>query len=296
MLSRRAFASGLLLAGLVAFTPASAAPARVLYDKDSPFGPVIVTEEDGLRTLWFERGGARQSVIKLGDPAHLELPYAATAFTGLAFAPNPGRVLVVGLGGGSLPMFLRHYYPDAVIDAVDINPDVVKVAREFLGFKDDAKMKGIVADGRAFIEQTKEPYDLIFLDAFGADSVPTSLTTIEFLTAVRRALKPDGVVVGNIWSRAWNPLHDSMVRTYQEVFSELFIIDVRGAGNRIVLALPRRAPLTVEQLAAKAGAVGVARKFRYDLAERVRQGFNHATAKSSEGRVLRDAEFAKAKP
>jgi hypothetical protein len=52
----------------------------------------------------------------------------------------------------------------------------------------------------------------------------------------------------------------------------------------------------VEQLAAKAGAVGVAKKFRYDLAERVRQGFNHATAKSSEGRVLRDAEFAKPKP
>jgi hypothetical protein len=87
-----------------------------------------------------------------------------------------------------------------------------------------------------------------------------------------------------------------MVRTYQEVFNELYIIDVRGAGNRIVLALPRRSPLTADQLAAKAGAVGVAKKFRYDLAERVRQGFNHATAKSSEGRVLRDAEFAKPKP
>ncbi len=295
MTQRLRLPTTLLVLGFVALAARARAEPTVLYERESPFGPVIVTEERGLRTLWFEKGGARQTVVKLGDPAHLDLPYAGSAFTGLALCAGPRRVLVVGLGGGTLPMFLRHYYPDATIDAVEINPDVVKVAREFFGFRDDARMRAHVADGRAFIEQTKQPYDIIFLDAFGADSVPPSLTTEEFLRAVRRAVRPDGVVVGNIWNRASNPLHDAMVRTYQEVFSELYILDVQHAGNRIVLALPRRQPLTREQFAALAAKVSRAQGFRFDLGERVTYGFNHATAKSSEGRVLRDAEFAEKK-
>jgi hypothetical protein len=73
-MNRRAhsFAALLALASLLA--PARAEPI-VLYEKESPFGMVIVTEEDGLRTLLFEKNGARQSVVKLGDPEYLDLPY-----------------------------------------------------------------------------------------------------------------------------------------------------------------------------------------------------------------------------
>lgn len=276
---------------LLALPVSVRAEPTVLYDKISPFGPVIVTEEYGLRTLLFERGGARQSVVKLGDPTHLALPYASVAFSGLALCEGPRRVLVVGLGGGTLPMFLRHYYPEATIDGVDINPAVVEVARQFLGFREDARMRGIVADGRAFIEKTREPYDLIFLDAFGADSVPPSLSTLEFLQAVRRAVRPSGVVVGNIWDRAYNSLYDAMVRTYQEAFDDVYVLDVAGVGNRILLALPRPLRLSREALAAEAGRVAQAKRFRFDLSALVTAGYSHATVRSDSVRVLRDAEM-----
>ena len=277
------------LAGLVAPTHAE---EKVLYAKPSPFGLVIVTEEYGLRTLRFEKGGARQSVVKPGDPEHLALPYAAVAFTSLALCNEPRRILVVGLGGGTLPMFLRKHYPDVTIDAVDIDPDVVFVAKEFFGFREDRRMRGIVGDGRAFIEKTREPYNLIFLDAFGSDTVPPSLTTQEFLRAVRRAVRPDGVVVGNIWNRQSNPLYDSMVRTYQEVFDDLYILEVRGTGNMILLALPRRENLSRDALAEKAGRVSTAKRFRFDLGEKVQSGFAHATEKNPAARVLRDGDLA----
>ncbi len=278
-----------LLAGAIA--PARA-EQRVLYEKTSPFGLVLVTEEDGLRTLRFEKGGARQSVVKTGDPEHLELPYAPVAFTGLALCGEPRRILVVGLGGGTLAMFLRQYYPEATIDAVDINPDVVTVAKELLGFREDSRMRGIVADGRVFIEKTRQPYDVIFLDAFGSDSVPPTLTTQEFLRAVLRAVRPDGVVIGNIWSRQSNPLYDSMVRTYQEVFADLYILAVPGAGNRILLALPRRQTLSRDGLAAMASKVSATKRFRFDLGGHVPQpGFEHVTTKSSTSRVLRDGDL-----
>jgi spermidine synthase len=276
---------------LIALLSSVRAEPVVLYEKVSPFGPVIVTEEYGLRTLMFEKGGARQSVVKLGDPEHLALPYAQVAFSGLALCEGPKRVLVVGLGGGTLPMFLRHHYPEATIDGVDINPAVVEVARQFLGFREDARMRGIVADGRAFIEQTREPYDLIFLDAFGADSVPPSLSTIEFLQAVRRAVRPSGVVVGNIWDRAYNSLYDAMVRTYQEAFDDLYVIDVAGVGNRILLALPRSLNLSREALATRAGHVSRTKRFRYDLSALITAGYAHAATPSGNARVLRDAEM-----
>jgi spermidine synthase len=276
-----------LLAGLLSAV-ALAEPA-VLYEKASVFGTIVVTQdEEGLRILRFERNGARQSLVKPGDPEYLGLPYAQVVFVGLALCAEPRRMLVVGLGGGTLPMFLRKHYPHAVIDAVDIDPDVVDVAKRFFGFREDDTLRAHVDDGRRFIERARRPYDIIFLDAFGSDKLPAHLTTQEFLRAVMRAVKPDGVVVGNLWGRNSNALFDAMMRTYQEVFAELFILDVRGADNKILLALPRPQPLTRDELMERARKVSSARQFRYDLGEVAGYGFSRAQGKDPDERVLRD--------
>jgi spermidine synthase len=265
----------------------------VIYEKASSYNTIIVTEDyRGLRTLLFERGGGRQSVVKPGDPDHLELPYARVALAGLALCEEPRRILVVGLGGGTLPMFLRKHYPAATIDVAEIDPDVVDVAKKFFGFVEDERMWAHVGDGRQFIENARQAdYDIIFLDAFGARDVPKHLTTREFLQITRRALKPSGVVVSNVWRPASNPLYDSMVRTHQEVFDELFILDVPGDVNNIFLALPRGQPLAQSELALLARRISTAKRFRFDLGERVEYGFLRAREKNPQARVLRDADL-----
>src|SRR5712671_7939777 len=232
------------LSALAALSVLACAAETVIYEKPSHYNTIVVTEDsNGLRTLLFERGGSRQSVVKPGDPEHLELPYARVALAGLALCEEPRRILVVGLGGGSLPMFLRKHYPAAGIDVAEIDPDVVDVAKKLFGFVADERMHAHVGDGRQFIENARQAdYDIIFLDAFGARDVPKHLTTLEFLQITRRALKPNGVVVSNIWRPASNPLYDSMVRTHQEVFEELLILDVPGDVNNIFLALARGGP------------------------------------------------------
>jgi spermidine synthase len=284
--------SRVVLFSFVALAALAQADEKVLYEKPSAFGMIVVTEDDnGLRVLRFGQRGPRQSVVKPGDPDYLALPYARAAFAGLALCGEPRRVLVVGLGGGTLPMFLHKHYPEATIDAVDIDPEVVDVAKRFFGFDEDEFMRAHVGDGRQFIEQFRQPYDAIFLDAFGGDSVPAHLTTQEFLRAVRRAVKPDGVVVGNVWARHSNPLYDSMVRTYEEVFDELYILAVQGAGNMIVLALPRRQPLSRDELAQRARKVSTAKRFSFDLGSLVEYGFQPAPEKNQQGRVLRDVDI-----
>ena len=156
-------------------------------------------------------------------------------------------------------------------------------------------MNAHVGDGRQFIEKVRRPYDVIFLDAFGASSIPAHLTTQEFLQAVRRAVTPGGVVVGNVWGRSANPLYDSMVRTYQEVFDELLILDVRGASNMILLALPRKQPLSRDELTQLARKVSAAKRFPFDLGDPVKYSFLDARGTNQRGRVLRDRDLGQRK-
>jgi spermidine synthase len=281
--NRRAF-----LCAPVALALAACAERSLVYR--SPDGAIVVTEDaGGLRTLRFA-DGSRQSVVKPGDPEHLEMPYARVALAGLALCGEPRRILVVGLGGGMLPGFLRRHYPEATIDAVEIDPAVVDVARRYFGFREDARMRAHVDDGRRFVERVREPYDVILLDAFGAGGVPPRLTTAEFLRSVRRALAPGGVAVGNVWKTAENPAYDSMLRTYEETFDEVLMLDVAGYVNQIVIALPGRRGVGRGELVQRARALSSSRRFRFDLGELVEAGWVQPPRRRP-GRPLRDADF-----
>ncbi len=185
---------------------ATCAPSRsaekTLYRKASRYATLVVTEnEHGLRTLRFGDDPDAQSVVKVGDPDHVEFEYVQAMPVALTLVQEPKRVLIVGLGGGSLPGLLRQHYPQMTIDVVDIDADVVAVAKKYFGFREDAAMHVYVEDGRRFIDKCQRPYDIIFLDAYGPENIPYDLATKEFLLAARRAVGPRGVVAGNVWRK-----------------------------------------------------------------------------------------------
>jgi spermidine synthase len=277
------------LLAIVTSCVAATSDEKVLYEKNSSYNTIIVTENSrGLRTLRFEKGGARQSVVKVGDPDHIELPYARVMSASLAFVKNPQRVLIVGLGGGTIPNFLHKHFPQVEIDVVDIDADVVDVAKRFFGFQEDATLHVHVADGRRFIEESRNHYDVVFLDAFGSENIPYHLATREFLHSVREILAPGGVVAGNIWSRNSNRLYDSMIKTYQDVYEELYILDVRGAGNEILIALPRKQQIDRDDLARRARDISCDHQFPFDMGDLVEYGFQHADWDDPRGWVLTD--------
>lgn len=279
----------LVLGSQCAFLVTDRSGEKILFEKDSDYNHIVVTEDErGLRALLFERGGGRQSVVKPGDPDHIELPYAKTMLVGLAFVETPRRMLVVGLGGGTIPGFLHKHYPRAAVDVVEIDPDVVEVARKYFGFPESKGLEVHVEDGRRFIENCTEPYDIIFLDAYGNDFIPYHLATREFLRAVRKALRPGGVVVGNVWSSRSNRLHDSMLRTYQDVFDELYRFEVRGRGNEIFVGEPHAGRISRARLAETARAISSRGSFRFDLGEEVEYGYHYETKREISAPVLRD--------
>ena len=262
---------------------------KVLVARRSAFNEILLTENaSGLRTLCFGSGGAFQSIVKAADPRHLELPYARILPACLAFVQDPRRMLIVGLGGGTLPRFFHSRFPQMMIDVVEIDQEVVDVAKAYCGFDEDARMRVDVSDGRDFIEESPGGYDMIILDSFDTDSIPPHLTTVEFLGGVRKALAPEGIAVGNVWGRSSNPLYAHMLTTYRAAFEDVYIFDVPAAGTKIFAALPRRQAMTREEVISRAREISGHRGFDYDLGSAV-AGFRNAGLESVHGgSVLRD--------
>ncbi len=264
---------------------------KTIFTKVTPYTIFAVKEsKGGLRSLWFGSSENPESVSKLGDPDYIELEYLQAMAVALSLASEPKRVLVVGIGGGTFPRFLRKHYPEVIIDTVDIDPDVVDAAKNFFGFREDAAMHAYVADGRKFIEDTKIPYGIIFLDAYGGDDIPYHMATKEFLQAVRRAAAPGGVVASNIVRAAHNRLHDDMVRTYQDVFGKVYIVATKRDINEIVLAMPDNTPLARASLARRASQFSKDQKLEFDIGSYIRSGFREPAAKPRNARILLDKD------
>ena len=246
----------------------------LLYEGQTMSGLTKVTQDlHGIRTLRFGKQGTRQSVVKTGDLDYLGLPYARSAMIGLAFIEQLDRILVLGVGAGNIPMFLRKHYSKAQIDVVDIDPQIIALAKEYFNFLEDDLLHTHAQDGRAFIENVQKPYDLIFLDAYTAAGIPKHLATKEFLLSLKKALKPSGAIIANMWSTPKvNPLYRSMLRTYQDVFQEVYTLRVPTAGNKIVIALPKLRGVPINSIAQRAQQISVQKRLPFDLSEVLQPG------------------------
>jgi spermidine synthase len=190
-----------LLAGAIALHARTVEPKTgVVLEKDTFYNHITVADGGGRRSLTFDN--TYQSEMLLEDPWKLELRYTQTMALALALRQDPskapGRVLNIGLGGGSFPKRLYLDYPETVIDAVDIDPDVVAVAKKYFHVPEDDRFRLHAVDGRRFIRENEQSYDVVVLDAYNADTIPFHLTTREFYREVASRIAPGGVVVSNI--------------------------------------------------------------------------------------------------
>jgi spermidine synthase len=238
---------------------------QVLFDKRSAYSRVLVTETDGVRCLAFDSPtSGRQSCMDPSDPDRVVLEYVRYMVVGLVFVPEPRRVLMLGLGGGSIVRQLVPRLPKLHMDVVEIDPVVIEAARLHFGVVESNRLRIVAGDGRAFVEQANERWDLILLDAFGEDYIPFPLTTAEFFREVERRLTPGGAVVANFWSTHRGVLR-AQLRTLQEVFPALHIFDGRTSGNVIAVATRDREAWARERVLARAAAIEPRLGFRFDF-------------------------------
>jgi spermidine synthase len=255
-----------LLAGFVWSEKSRAAEPGLLLEEDSFYNHIRLAESGGLRYMDFEN--LRQSAMVIDDPYELRLRYTRFLALPLTLRPEPKRVLILGLGGGSFPKRLHRDFPDVAIDVVDIDPAVVAIAKRYFQVPEDGRLRLHIRDGRRFIRETREQYDLIYLDAYNSDTIPFHLTTREFLQEAAAHLAPGGVLVSNIIGSLRGPesaFFRAMYLTNDATSPKIYTVPVYrieagivplGEINIIVMATRDTERLSRGALIARAGRVG----------------------------------------
>jgi spermidine synthase len=227
------------------------ADQRLVHSERSLYREVLVYENGDVRCMCFTRHCrvGRQSCIDTRHPDRIVMGYPKMMLGALFINPAPRSVLIVGLGGGTLPRTLRQLLPQTQIDVVEIDPAVVRVASKYFGFSAGDNTRVIETDGRVFVKRAlrdTQRYDLIMLDAFDHEYIPEHLLTLEFLQEVKSLLAPGGVLAANTFSSSGLYEHESV--TYATVFEKFFNLK---RENRVILTRLSALP-DAEQLRATA--------------------------------------------
>lgn len=145
--------------------------------------------------------------------------------------PDFQRTLMIGGAGFTFPREYLRTYPEATIDVVEIDPQMVQIAQRFFRLKDDPRMKIVNEDGRVFLNQAPAGgYDVVLMDAFGSlFSVPPQLTTVEAVQQISRVMDDDGVLIANLGSAIKGPgslFLQAEFNTYRQVFPNVYLFKV----------------------------------------------------------------------
>ncbi|MBA6381142.1 MULTISPECIES: spermidine synthase [unclassified Colwellia] len=219
--------------------------AEVVHQERSLYRNILVDDQGDLRCLKFnvKTTKTNQSCFYKTAPQRLVFNYTKLLFSGLLLIEQPKSILIVGLGGGTMSNVLQELYPTSKITNVEIDPAVVKVARQYFGFLENQAVSSVIQDGRIFIKRAlirKQQYDWIILDAFNGDYIPEHLLTQEFLQEAKDLLSPEGVLSANTFSVSDLYAHESA--TYKAVFGDFYNVRNYKNSNRIILAAKGQLP------------------------------------------------------
>ena len=241
----------LLFISIMALLFSAHSMSNVVHKERSLYRNLLVEETGDLRCLKFDEKTRQssQSCMYISDPKKLVFNYTKLAFSSLLLIDNPKNVLIIGLGGGTLSNMIHELYPSAHIENVEIDPAVIKVARDYFNFIETDNVTTKVQDGRIFIKRAalkSQQFDWIILDAFNGDYIPEHLLTKEFFEEIKSVLAEGGIVAANTFSSSKLYEHESA--TYHAVFGDFINVTANNNSNRIILAGYNKTP-TEQQIA-----------------------------------------------
>ncbi len=296
--SRRSWLRGVAAGAGVSATPwllrpraAQAGLGRrehVLEQSRSPYNHIVVAEDGDVRTMYFVVDGTYyiESRQDRGHPRSLDLDYTRTMMAGFCLLPRPRRLLMIGFGGGQISNYLFERVPGLEIDGVDIDGEVIRLARKYFDVPEDPRYRTHVADGRLFVEQAPAdpPWDMILLDAFRGVFVPLHLKTREYYQGLVRHLSPQGVVVANLHNATPMYKHDRV--TFADAFPQGYAFHTERGRQTIFVA--SAAPDTASAYALRANARIAQPAFDFDLSGLAARWYLERDWDPEGAQVLRD--------
>ncbi|MFB6267633.1 MAG: spermidine synthase [Halodesulfurarchaeum sp.] len=258
----------LLLAAVAGGSLGVTVPGEVVYETQTPYQHLQVVDRGDVRTLYLD--GQPHSAMDLDDPNRHVFTYTRYFHLAFLFTEDVDRVLFIGGGGFTGPKIFARTY-NVTVEVAEIDPTVVRVAKEYFGVKEDGDLRIHVVGGRQFLQETDRTYDVIVLDAYKKDKVPFQLTTVEFMRLASAHLDEDGVLLANVISAPSGPgsaFFRAEYKTISQVFPQVHAYRTTGGGgvqNIEIVATKRADRLSPGELRSRLRR----RHIGYDLEEAI---------------------------
>lgn len=201
LLRRRSHAAALVLligvgvpvvAGAVHLPVLSGAGVRIVHRADSISGQVRVVDFDERRALVVD-GIGQSAIDRTTGVSYLEYTHLLSApASGL---PERGRVLILGLGGGSIARQILRARPDLRVTACELDEEIVRVARAHFDLPAACDVR--IEDGRRLLRQMSNEgaaFEYVVIDLFSGEREPWYVFTREAFEEVRSTLAPGGLL------------------------------------------------------------------------------------------------------
>ncbi|KTS79177.1 spermidine synthase [Pseudomonas oryzihabitans] len=207
-------------------------------------GRIRVVEVGPYRFLEFGEE-VEQSCVFTRDPAWLEYDYNRAMLLGALCHVQPRRALFLGLGAGTLTQACLKWLPLEAVEALELRPDVPRLARQHLGLGDDPRLSIRIGDAMELLEAASAT-DLIFVDLYTDVGPSSAHLAWRFLEDCQAKLNPGGWLVINQWSATdGKPLGAALLRgLFRHHYWECPVVE----GNVILLV-----PASLEQSLDEAG-------------------------------------------
>ena len=197
------------------------------------------------RVLYSGERRTAQSGVARDDRPDLLFDYNQRMFE-LVSGLRPERLLLIGGGAYTLPTALLAALPDLRLDVVEIDSGLDKIATEYFGLRPNPRLRIVHGDGRRYLEQNSEPYDVILVDAFVHADTPSTLQSVGAVQEYKRNLTPHGLFARNVISAYHGPVAAALhqhVRDFEGVFKD---VKVFPAGGSLPLYLAQNLVLTAQ--------------------------------------------------
>ncbi|MCK4763160.1 MAG: fused MFS/spermidine synthase [Candidatus Aminicenantes bacterium] len=207
---------------------------KTIYKKKTQYNDITVKQRGHIITL-LSPEDIIQSEINLGSPLKPHLEFNLCLLFGLLFCPAPVSILALGLGGGVVPKILNATFPEAGVDVVEIDPEMLKVAEDYFDFQVSSKLRVFIADASDFICRTKNKYDLIVLDTYCGIDLSESVDNQFFFKECVSRLSEKGFLAANLVPLD-RVLMDSRLKWLEQETGNVWLLRGITRCNEIVFA------------------------------------------------------------
>lgn len=207
-----------------------------LLDESYP-KPFVI--DDGKSRFLYFNVRLMQSEMSLKAPDELALRYTQKMMASLLFMPRPRRIVLIGLGGGSLIKFCYARLPGTQLTAVELNPEVIAFRDVFRIPTDDARLQILQGDGAEYLANADKGIDILLVDAFDKTGFAPALANREFFDDAFAKLSGNGVLVVNLAGEKES--YAGLIGESMAVFDDqVIVVPVPDDGNHVLYAFKER--------------------------------------------------------